>query len=626
MSIKFRFYSLSFLFSMVLILFIPFPKGIFGQEKALGSQRTKPNSHSSVVCIYGTIADTDSTKIGNGFVVNDSGYIITTKHLVYRMKEPFKVRPMCGKPQFNFYNAKLVDTCEMHDCAVIKITKPTFDPRVCPPCSLADDSTLFFPGTDVEIRAYDCLASEDLDALITGNIMSMTQNNIRVHDGGFQTGYSGSPLFIRGSRVVIGCILTGGQIYKPKIKFDDKEFLVPEVSWTQQLPPYHAVPVNIIKDFLDKNKINFYEGHWQSQLDAPYRGNPHPNEKLRQEHLNQINLILNSTKSLLSEYSQYEDKNDADILLEIFWETSLFRQQLANSPSTLNTARLKSERYFIEGMLKKLANAKGIEAGIEDFSRAAYEDSTFPEPGYQIALYHLNCTGDTATVIEEIMRGLKSDGRNGQLLLALAMYHLEYGCPDSAKDYVIRAREHLYEDDPRVPFYMGLSTDPYSLIDKPMRTWITEFKEKQNRIPTVPEIQKQKEKLLQKNPKWEENIIQALEFFDESRRLAQGYTKPLRSAVLIRANEVLRGNSGHESELSELLSDMEKLRENHLKDPDFLNIMAFGYAALRVCNTAYQYSQMSRNNSETFIRLCHKRKLDLLDKNKYVERICELYE
>ena len=208
------------------------------------------------------------------------------------------------------------------------------------------------------------------------------------------------------------------------------------------------------------SSITASESESNMQTGSPHHDNPHPEEHIC-EHIGMLNLILSSIEDVLWRYTQFEGRFDSDMLLETYFEALSFENKLRQSQRERSTARQNAEFFFIKGLATKASRPRGGEISVEYFHRALLEDSTFAEPRYQIALYHMRFTGDSTKIIHQIAKGVEYDPNNGELLRTLGMFYLSYNECDSARVYLTKAGEYLSEDDPRIPFYMGLTFDPY---------------------------------------------------------------------------------------------------------------------------------------------------------------------
>jgi len=297
-------------------------------------------------------------------------------------------------------------------------------------------------------------------------------------------------------------------------------------------------------------------------------------------------------------------------------EASSFETKLINADYDRTTERENAEFFFIKGLAMKATRKSGFEAGVEYFSRAAYEDSTFPDPHYQIALYHLRCTGEREKIIEHINKGLAYDPDNGELLRTCGMYFLNYNENDSTRVYLVRAAQYLGPNDSRIPFYMGLTFDPYWKMIRPLGEGTDQFIKREGQRPAFPEIQQYKKEFLLQIPKVEDNINTAFSFFESTRSLHPGDIKPLNSSVWIPTNDILRGVSTFEQNPAKNRQQLEQFVGYGLVDPRSSDILSYGCAALRDCKAAREYLEMSKEATET-IRLSPRygRDLNLVNQN-----------
>ena len=129
-----------------------------------------------------------------------------------------------------------------------------------------------------------------------------------------------------------------------------------------------------------------------------------------------------SIEDILQKYVQFEDK-DTDILIETHLETSSFFDKISDKNYKLNDEkRQKVVFFFVIGLAMKAIRQHGMEESVQYFERAAYEDSSFADPRYQVALYHLRCIDDSTTAMEHLEKVLDLESETGEILRLLDMY------------------------------------------------------------------------------------------------------------------------------------------------------------------------------------------------------------
>jgi tetratricopeptide (TPR) repeat protein len=585
-----------------------------------------PANKGATVCIHGKTSKTDEYKIGLGFFVNENGYIVTAKHVVIGTRKLFVV-PLCidnGERK----EAKLIATSPTHDIAIIRIDPKGLPSPKCFPVAFPEDSTLILRGSQVEIQGWDCSKQEEIWTL--GHILKIFgKDSIEV--GAYpvvKKGFSGSPMFFKGTDILIGCQSTANQV--------ELEVAGGIVEIRFLAGPYGAVHVKSIQEFLDKNEIPYQRRHFDAQTSPgmpKYRGNPIKMDE-RSWFIGMLELIQYSIKDAVNKFDLFEAK-DLDILVETALEASSLWRKLIDTTYQLDDSRQTALFFFIKGLAAKISGPDGFKASRQYFERALYEDSGFADARYQVASYHIRCTGDTLSAWQHLAEAMKSDSSNGELLRTVVLYYLHIGNMSLAEKYLRKAETLLGKDDPRIPFYFALVHDPYWLIIWPMDQWAKQFEKLHDREPDLNEVQDKREELLSCISEKDSMISLTKSYYKESMRREPGYVRPLNSLTWILANEAMNARlSGTiplhlRVELEEALQKMSAFVRYGLFDPRPINTLAMGYAALDDCTNACRYWRKSLENMKK-LKLSPSYEGDLIRENERVSVTChctsELFE
>ena len=115
-----KFSILMVIFQFISILVMGIMIYIFTQNNET-IEKNIENNIKQVIEIITYDSDYNIISQGTGFFVNDEGYIITNKHLVY--SENYSERIVKGRTVFqdNYHDIELVDLSEEHDLALLRI-------------------------------------------------------------------------------------------------------------------------------------------------------------------------------------------------------------------------------------------------------------------------------------------------------------------------------------------------------------------------------------------------------------------------------------------------------------------------------------------------------------------------
>ena len=572
--------------------------------------------------------DKDTCKCGVGFFVDDKGNVVTAKHVIERM-EGVEIKrvgvPDAGAPD----SAVFVDSSQHHDIALLKLKSSCFPPYLCHPVTFADETSPIVSGTHIEIRGW---SPRDKNLLITGQLDSidveqgLTLNGIQIREipgpkgRAIPWGCSGSPIFGRGTNVVVGCLTT---MITEEYIYDHGKY---GLKYTYKPLPkdYRGAYVKQIKLLLSENNVPFEVTHFDPQAAPELNGNPVPKGEERSWFVGMLELILFSIQDLVQAYDQFEDK-DTDILIETFLQTSSFMRKISKSDYPLTDPRQKAVFYFIKGLAMKASRRHAFPASRQYFERAVYEDSSFADPRYQLARYHLMCTGDSASAIGHLRRALELDPEDGEALRVLGLYYMLYPEEDSAKTYIERAAAYLPPDDPRIPFYLGLLHDPYWSIVKSMNSWQSDFRQSHGREPGITEVLRKRKELLEGIPRRDDSLKVAMKYYKESMLRNPGYIRPLNAVVWALANEALEDSSSDSLWHAELLGHLSRMSTfvgYGLVDPRSFNTLALGFCAINDCEIACEYWIRSMKGALRDIQLSPGYINDLKRENERVTSMC----
>jgi tetratricopeptide (TPR) repeat protein len=117
----------------------------------------------------------------------------------------------------------------------------------------------------------------------------------------------------------------------------------------------------------------------------------------------------------------------------------------------------------------------GIKDSRQYFERVVYEDSSFVDSLYQIALYHLRCSDDSAEALKHPEKALELEPENREVLRLIRIYYLHHPKDYLAKLHLEKAKRCLPENDPRIPFYFGILYDPYWSSVKEVDRWVSKL-------------------------------------------------------------------------------------------------------------------------------------------------------
>ena len=583
----------------------------------------RPPNDSCIVRIQGLLVRADTLKRGVGFFVNDVGHIVTARHVVDSLKG-IELKLVGGRGRAVPDSAESPMYSQKYDIAVIKhksSRSPSYRYHL---VKLAPSASPIVAGTPVEVLTFN---HNDALERILCEMESDKKGGWRLNGPkcGFVEGCSGSPVFA-GDGTALGsltavrvCVDT---IYKGR---EREEYTYYDYQFEER---------SHIKDFLLTNSVLYDTadiGTQGSVLDTRKQGNPVTIEE-RSWFIGMLDLIKSSLEDVLQNYDQFRGR-DTDILIDTYFETSSFLDKMTNESYLLsNGKRRQAIFFFIKGLAIKASHQRSIEASRQYFERAVYEDSFFADARYQIALYHLRCTGDTAVIIKHLRKALELEPENGEVLRVLGMYYLQCREAILARKFFEKARPFLREDDPRIPFYFGVSYDPYWSIVAQLYDWISNFPQVYKREPIFWEVQNKRQELLNKIPNRDKRLKSAIAYYKESLSLRPAYIRPLNAIIWDIANEALE-NSLSDSlrivELQQYLNRMSTFVGYGLVDPRSFNTLALGYTALNDCKNACKYWLESMKAMKD-IQLSSAYESDLKRENERVSTMCactyELFE
>jgi len=407
-------------------------------------------------------------------------------------------------------------------------------------------------------------------------------------------------------------------------------------------PPYgEGVHVGRIKNFLRENNISFAPAHFE-RIELPkhgkFIGNPVRVEE-KSWFIGMLDLIKSSIQDILQGSEQFKGK-DADILIETYFETSSFLDKISNTNYTLtDEKRQKAIFCFSKGLAIKVSQPDGIEASRQYFERAVYEDSSFADARYQIALYHLRCTGDSSAAINHLRKALEFEPENREVLRALGIYYLRYPNQDPnhdlAKKYLEKADRLLPKDDPRIPYYLGLLYDPYWSVFNQLADSVKDFRNKLGKKPSFTEVQNWRKAILAGVRRRDDSLKVAIRYYEESMSRHPGYIRPLNAIIWDFTNEVIEypnSDSFHNAmgeKLPKYLKKMSNFVGYGLVDPRFFNTLALAFSAINDCPNSCEYWRRSMETMAK-IELSPDNKDDLMRENERVSVTCscsfELFE
>jgi tetratricopeptide (TPR) repeat protein len=583
------------------------------------------NLVKNIIRVQGKVIGFDTLRSGVGFFVDTLGNIVTAGHNLANTENDSVISCWDAIP-LKQRSADRKGLNVRYDLGLLKTKLLKNDPWT--PVIFADDSTFYDYRTKVWIQTYDY--EDSCPRPIEGWISNIKQHllHIEYKEGAELTeGCSGSPVYAAGPNLVIGSITTGALVGPEKKK--------------KALTAY-AIEAKYVKEFLDQEGVKFEQRHGQTlTLDIPSSERTEEEKKIG--FTSKLDLIKSMMQDVVTKYDQFEEKLDTDVLFETLLETESFAQKISSKEYKIKDSRRENAiSFYIKGLGMKAARQKGIDASIEYFERSAYEDSTFPEARYQMALYHIRCTDDTITALRHLRSALRYEPENGEVLRVLAMYYLHYPMNDSAEVYVEKAANSLYlkEKDPRIEFYRGLCLDPYWKIVPEMAKWGVDFKKKHEREPTSHEIGRQRQSFLQQavgEPITRDSLLnKAIEDYQRSWDLSgKRYIRPLNMIVWVITNELLDYSPTDTSKSLQLrknLHDMEMFVDFGLVDPRFFNTLALGEAAVYTVLKNQQDRKMSclyMQRSEESLRGMHLSptyESDVKRENERVREICDCYE
>lgn len=562
---------------------------------------------------------------GIGFVVDDFGRVVTLKHNIgsveqysckaIRQADSVAVFFPCDNVLKESYWSKKPYTQERDKDLALLEPESDFKlkPHKCKKVTFADEHMLakIYIGTEVWIPNYDFERKEF--TLVSGYIYGrdwvpeVNDTVWRIEAGDIGVGNSGTPVFLAGTDIVIGCI----QRATLAIAETTTTGIV-RVRVKKTKSPYEAIRSSVIKHFLKSRALIEPKERFEVIQVSPTRVDP-PDERERKIRFGgMLDLIQSSVLDVINRYSQFEEVLDTDVLFETSYEIESFSNKLKSEDFRIqDEKREQAISFYIKGLSMKASRSRGAIAAVEYFERALDEDPSFTDAMYQIALYHMSYTDDSETALRYLKQAIELDPLNGEVLRAMGMYYIHNPKADSAIHYLHRAQEVLGRNDPRLLFYLGVYYDPYCSIMKQLYEWQSTESSEQGRKPDFRLWDIKRKSLFRDIPNRSGRLKKALDFFERSRLSAPRYLRPLHAIVLDLANESLL--SGHSSKSSLLkenelkgkllknLQDLCGLVEYGLVDPRFLSTIALGYAAIWDCEHAVEYVRMSMAELEKIL-------------------------
>lgn len=603
-----------------------------------------PITHYDQYIIVSRCIVDGSLRDGTGFIVDDWGKVVTAKHNIASVQEStcnviveadsVAINYVCNRSGGQWYwvhnpytHAKGKD---------ITLIKPDLERPIshygCQKTRFADEHTVaqVYVGTKVWIPGYDY--EKNLVSAVPGYIYGrdwdgeVNDTVWKIEATGLIPGCSGSPVFLAGTDLLIGCVHRSGIA---ETETTNSGY----VKIKKAKSPFHAVRGQVIKNFLQSHcDVTPDEGFEVIQV-SPTRVDPPTEQERKLRFGGMLDLIQSSVLDIINRYSQFEENLDTDVLLQTSYEIESFSKKLQkNDCRILDENREQAISFFIKGLAMKAARKNGLFAAVEYFERAVHEDPTFADARYQIALYHLNFTGDYKAAIDQLEKAIDLDPDDGEVLRVLGMYYLYNPVADSAKHFLDRALkpEALGANDPRIQFYLGVYYDPYWAIIKELKKWDSDFTNERGRRPNCHEYQLKRDSLLHNMRYKADNFEKAISYYRRSRELAPGYIRPLNALVWDLANEELDAHypihsstqdTSRHIELKQNLEDLERYVGYGLVDARTFNTIAIGYVALDDCDLAMEYI----SKSEHILNESHfspQYRFDLLRENERIERIC----